>query len=104
MATEPVVTWNLILCALAFPIVIWVIKDSAKKSSDIQNIRFQNICDIIKTIRDDAREDRQELVKAKEDLWDGLKFHDHKIDCDRADCTATETNGYIPVQRHERRP
>lgn len=86
-SSEPIlVTWNLLLCVIAFPALGYYFKTLLRESQDRAIERtegltkqFDDLKKCLNGIKDDikGKQDKSECEKLSKDKWDRLNHHKH---------------------------
>lgn len=86
MLNDPLVTWNLLICVVAFPTLGWFIRreitsihDAAKDRQSELKEEIRSIKTCISNIKEDVNEkvDKADCEKDTRDKWERLYHHRH---------------------------
>jgi len=86
MTNEPLITWNLLLCLVAFPSLGWFIRreltniqDSAKERSAELTRKIERIQDCMTLVKRDVEQkvDRDDCEAKGAEKWERIYHHKH---------------------------
>lgn len=89
MTNEPLMTWNLILCVIAFPSLGWFIRreltniqESAKERSRDLKIEIERIRECLSDVKHNVENkvDREDCENKSAEKWERIYHHRHTED------------------------